>query len=233
MKKFFLFAAAIATAMTINAQVEYDQLLAFGEADAAAAGEWSDGKTWEGDFMDITINDANQKAAIDANQAYFGSAESYVDYAYRLKTGGKTTGTNGYTIDVQAYEKGTLYIMVRTGKNEEDTRTLVVTQNTKELYNQAVKEADAVEVEMACETCEGGSQMKKVYPIIELPVEEGAIEISFPTGALNFYAFAFDAEGDQAVNNVEATVKAVKTFENGQLVIVKNGVKYNALGAKL
>lgn len=34
-----------------------------------------------------------------------------------------------------------------------------------------------------------------------------------------------------AVENTEATVKAVKSIENGQLVIIKNGVKYNAVGA--
>ena len=33
--------------------------------------------------------------------------------------------------------------------------------------------------------------------------------------------------------NVKDAVKAVKSFENGQLVIIKNGVKYNALGAQL
>lgn len=33
-------------------------------------------------------------------------------------------------------------------------------------------------------------------------------------------------------NNTEA-VKAVKTIENGQIVIIKNGVKFNAVGAKL
>ncbi len=36
-----------------------------------------------------------------------------------------------------------------------------------------------------------------------------------------------------AVENVEVGAKAIKMFENGQLVIIKNGVKYNALGAEL
>ena len=39
--------------------------------------------------------------------------------------------------------------------------------------------------------------------------------------------------GVEAVENVNATVKAIKTIENGQLVIIKNGVRYNALGAQL
>jgi hypothetical protein len=34
-----------------------------------------------------------------------------------------------------------------------------------------------------------------------------------------------------AVDNTEVNAKAVKFFENGQLVIIKNGVKYNATGA--
>ena len=36
-----------------------------------------------------------------------------------------------------------------------------------------------------------------------------------------------------ALSNTAAESKAVKFFENGQLVILKNGVKYNALGAQL
>ena len=36
-----------------------------------------------------------------------------------------------------------------------------------------------------------------------------------------------------AISNTAVESKAVKFFENGQLVILKNGVKYNALGAKL
>lgn len=36
-----------------------------------------------------------------------------------------------------------------------------------------------------------------------------------------------------ALSNTAVESKAVKFFENGQLVIIKNGVKYNALGAQL
>ena len=36
-----------------------------------------------------------------------------------------------------------------------------------------------------------------------------------------------------ALSNTAVDGKAVKFFENGQLVIIKNGVKYNALGAQL
>lgn len=36
-----------------------------------------------------------------------------------------------------------------------------------------------------------------------------------------------------AISNTAVESKSVKFFENGQLVIIKNGVKYNALGAQL
>ena len=36
-----------------------------------------------------------------------------------------------------------------------------------------------------------------------------------------------------AVENVEAEAKAVKMIENGQVIIIKNGIRYNALGAQL
>ena len=39
--------------------------------------------------------------------------------------------------------------------------------------------------------------------------------------------------GESAVDNVNAAVKSVKRIENGQLVIIKNGVKFNALGAEI
>ena len=40
-------------------------------------------------------------------------------------------------------------------------------------------------------------------------------------------------EGAQGIENTAIEGKAVKFFENGQFVIIKNGVKYNALGAQL
>ena len=34
-----------------------------------------------------------------------------------------------------------------------------------------------------------------------------------------------------ALNNIAAPVKAVKVIEDGQIILIRNGVKYNALGA--
>ena len=40
-------------------------------------------------------------------------------------------------------------------------------------------------------------------------------------------------EVGEGIEDTKAAVKAVKTIENGQIVILKNGVRYNALGVQL
>lgn len=50
-------------------------------------------------------------------------------------------------------------------------------------------------------------------------------------GCFIIYAKAPEAEFPTAIDNTNVDAKAVKFFENGQLIILKNGVKYNAQGA--
>ena len=45
------------------------------------------------------------------------------------------------------------------------------------------------------------------------------------------YSKAPDAEFPTAIDNTNIDAKVVKFFENGQLIIIKNGVRYNAQGA--
>lgn len=63
--------------------------------------------------------------------------------------------------------------------------------------------------------------------------DAGDVVIKLIVNTSNIFGVAIQNLQAQAIDNVEAGVKAVKTFENGQLVIIKNGVKYNALGAAL
>ena len=51
--------------------------------------------------------------------------------------------------------------------------------------------------------------------------------------AFNVTEIALVGNSPTALSNTAVESKAVKFFENGQLVIIKNGVKYNALGAQL
>ncbi len=47
------------------------------------------------------------------------------------------------------------------------------------------------------------------------------------------YEFEFTTAVPQGIENTEDGAKAVKYFENGQLIIEKNGVKYNAQGVRI
>ena len=53
-----------------------------------------------------------------------------------------------------------------------------------------------------------------------------------PNATKSVYA-RFKATGATALDNTAEEVKTVKRIENGQLIIIKNGVKYNALGTEV
>ncbi len=60
------------------------------------------------------------------------------------------------------------------------------------------------------------------------------IQFNKETGdAFNVTDIVLVGDFPTAISNTAVESKAVKFFENGQLVIIKNGVKYNALGAQL
>ena len=91
-------------------------------------------------------------------------------------------------------------------------------------------------------TGDPGSMKNDVSLVIyNVPVAAGKVSLSGvmpgssePTKPqpLSFYKVTFSTEQiSTAIENTAEEVKAVKTFENGQLIIIKNGVKYNATGA--
>lgn len=91
-------------------------------------------------------------------------------------------------------------------------------------------------------TGDPGSMKNDVSLVIyNVPVAAGTVSLSGvmpgssePTKPqpLSFYKVTFSTEQiSTALDNTAEEVKAVKTFENGQLVIIKNGIKYNATGA--
>jgi hypothetical protein len=60
----------------------------------------------------------------------------------------------------------------------------------------------------------------------------GDVEIKEFDGGYRIKAIQIGA-GSQGVENVEGAAKVEKFYRDGQLIIRKNGVEYNALGAKL
>ena len=166
----------------------------------------------------LTVTDTDAKLSVDANTASFGTAEENKAYDFRLKTGGKSSSKNGLTLAIPA--DGKLRIAARTGKNSDSERSLVIKQGDVELYNQVVKDADKVDGR---------------YPYAYADVKRGTVTIELPIDALNFYAFGFQAVAGPTVGfeNIEATEKAVKFIENGQIFILRDGAVFNLMGARV
>lgn len=74
------------------------------------------------------------------------------------------------------------------------------------------------------------------YIVIRKIAFKGNIELELVDEATyNAYHFDIDDEGDEesAVENTTIKSNIIKTIENGQVVIIKDGVRYNLLGAQL
>lgn len=214
MKKLFTLIAAMATAMTINAQS-----ITFGDADIAAAA--MPATFTSGEVKLTLINDG--KFAVDLNNANFGTADEAVKYSSRLKTGGKSSASRFFTLSVPG--DGTVKIAARTGKNSDTTRDIVLTQGGTELAKKILLESEAIEVGE-------GDNVKKVYPYVTASVKKGDIDITFPTNSINIYAVEFVA-ATSGIKTATAKVSDDATYNlagqrvdrNYKGVVIKNGKK--------
>ena len=180
MKKLFSLFVAMMAALSLSA-VE----IVFTEAKAADDLAENEVFTVDGSDFSATITDPDNKMAIDANTARFGTPEAFTDYTHRLKTGGKSSATKNFiTLNIPA--AGQLRIAVRTGSNSATDRNLVIAQGEDTLYNQVIKEDDKTVV-----PGEGGDT--NYYPYVIVPVQAGSVVLTYPVNGLNFYAFGFQA----------------------------------------
>ena len=143
----------------------------------------------DGEFVFTRTADTDNKHAIDGNSVYFGTAESYVKFDYRFKTGGKSSDKNSLQLTIPT--AGTLKVYARTASSSATDRNVVLTQDGTELYNAVVKDADAVDVVI-------NEESKKVYPVIAVEVNAGTVDVTYPVGALNFYGFELATAGEEA-----------------------------------
>ena len=145
----------------------------------------------------LTIHDAGNKMEIDSNACRFGNAEAYNMYRLRLKSGGASgSDKNYFTLNIP--EAGKLRIAPRTSSSSATDRALVIIQGEDTLYNDIVMDAQAIEVQE-------GENTVKVFPYVEVAVAAGSVLVRY-TGGLNFYAFAFKAEGEEPQPIVEVPV---------------------------
>ena len=114
---------------------------------------------------------------------------------------------------------GTLQVCARTGSNSATDRNLVLTQDGKELYNKVVQESDATSI-----TLDDGNE-SKVYPIISVAVNQGTVEVTYPTGSMNFYSMNF-----YAFTFTPGTTGISSTVENQK---ANDGATYNLAGQRV
>ena len=222
MKKFFTLIAAVAMAASVNAQVfTFDTDYAQGAVPA----------TITSNGLVLSVVDVNAKISVDANTAYFGTADSYERFAKRMKSGGKSSSKNMLTLTLPA--DGTLKVYARTGSSGATDRNVILTQNDTELANKVLLESEAVSVNMMVD---GVEVAKKVYPAVSVAVKAGDVVITYPVGSINFYGFEFVASGTSGISNIQASEAAnegatfnllgQKVASNAKGLVIKNGKKF-------
>lgn len=233
MKKIFLFAAAAVAALTVNAKVI--DLSAVG----TAIGDW----TIENATLNTSASDESKAKYIydikqDVAATVFVTAEPNVVYTIKNTSGDKAKAFSVYP--GKCFEFGGVNgILIIKGTATGESIKLTVAAKGSTAANFVAegypKNAVAVSTDLVLPAKEkgaaGADENGYIWKELEFQSMGGDVEIKESAGGYRINKIVFEA--GQGVENVEADVKAVKTFENGQLVIIKNGVKYNAIGAAL
>jgi hypothetical protein len=196
-------------------------------------------KSFSNGGLSIKITDAPGSFAVDGSTAYFGDATTQTKYSYRLKTGGKsqTSTDKERFITMTVGLAGKVQVCARTAASDGTSRAININGKSV-LLDETEENHSYIEVEM-----EGNKSAKnptgatKVYPIYEFDVVAGPNTISFPDGAINIYNITYIPDTPTGISSVTTTATAApavkKYVENGKVVIVKDGKKFNIAGAQL
>lgn len=230
MKKFFLFAAAVAAAMTVNAKViSFADIVYNSSADSAVLG-FNAAFVYDNININGAANSAGDSYLVEVKQAEATTewdvtllelkADNQVYFTFKDGSANKLV-MKAYKEYVQP--NGKAACMVITGLNDGDKVkiTLKKALNKETMIEGATVESDkfnGTEIELTAAAEEIRVYSKNIAG--DADAKWQVISVEVPDGA-------------QGIENVNNAVKAEKFFENGQLVIIKNGVRYNALGAQL
>lgn len=222
MKKIFFLAAAMLAAVTVSAQrIEFTEVI--------ATGDFGTSRTFSNGDVELTIDNRYGKMQVDANKTKFGTSTADMwQSTNRLKTGGMSSVTEGKELGMTLYvpSAGVVKVYARSGSSSA-TRAIVLIQDGVEVLNHAFSDAEGVS--------EGDVTLFPIFTSEK--VAEGEIDIQFGkvpegesgNGGMYIYAIEFVSDG-QGIQDAMVAPKAKKVMENGQMLIVRDGVKYNALG---
>lgn len=153
----------------------------FGEAAATV----TDGQVFTFGSASIKVNNSGSKYAIDLNTAYFGDATTQTKFVSRMKSGAKSSDTNGITLTLEA--KGTVTIAMRTGSNSATRAFNILDSTGASVQNWSVGEANIT----SGVTIEGEAEPKNVYSYYTVTLEAGTYSFSYD-GSVNFYGFSYE-----------------------------------------
>ena len=175
-----------------NVAPALDSIISFTDVKSAGA---LNGQTLKGENYTIDVTDTQSKISVDASNILFGTCvQDTVHFAYRMKTGGKSSSASLLTLT--AAKKGILTIYARTGSNSATDRNFVVTnaQGTEVINHTCVEEYD---------TLPNRIDGNLVYLPVSAEIAAGTYTITYPTSSINFYGFKF----------VETTTPPVITYD--------------------
>lgn len=243
MKKIFLFAVAVVAAMTINA-----------EPNVVVLNEVANYI----DFQALSVSDPAMTSSVVTSTApyelangsklvgFLKSDGTEAENKWNVKESYNTTMPTPTWQNVDSLKAGTMFRAASGTTIELGAFTTSAEGGLAVFYQPNGDSERGVEVYVYGELVEGtdltgsGAKIDGIRPayagFITLPAgsyDAGDVVIKLVVNTSNIFGVSIEKLQAQGVENVKDAVKAVKTFENGQLVIIKNGVKYNALGAQL
>lgn len=234
MKKFFLFAAAVAAAMTVNAVVYDLNEMNFAQSDLTVTGgtitdnaakSYFEVKNNEGETVEMTVAQLPNMKFSYKNSAVKTAFKVY--YITDTNAKGKIQ-MDGNQRDITLTNVNVGEIITLYVNSKGSTGAQFVDGDKGTAFTGAVAvnpSADGIGTALPGKASETDAYSIQIQAIASTVVIRETVA--------GYILHKIEIGATQAIDNIEAGAKAVKTFENGQLVIIKNGVKYNALGAQL
>ncbi len=221
MKKLLVMATALVAALTINAQTYDITAMAFAESDLTATNGTITNNETSGYFE--VKNNAGETLVLTIAQL------PNIEFSYKnsaVKTGFKVA-PNKY-IQADGDQRDITFKNVAVGSKI--TLTLASKGSKANSFEDSETKGTGL---TGCVWVSGNkTQAAKVDAMVyeDITVQAIASTVTLRTTAGGYALQKIVISSGSAVENAAIEAKAVKSFENGQLVILKNGVKYNALG---
>lgn len=244
MKKFFLFAAAVVAAMTINAQEANVVLL----SDVANYIDFQALSVSDPAMIEATVTSTAPYELANGTKlvGFMKSDETEATNTWNVKESYNTTLPTPAWEGVDSLKVGTMFraasgttIELGAFKTSEAGKLVVYYQPNGDSER-------GVEVYVYGEKVEGtnltgeGKKIDGIRPAyageITLPAgsyDAGDVVIKLIVNTSNIFGVSIEKIGAQGIENTTASAKAVKRIVNGQMIIEKNGKFYNALGTEV